>query len=434
MNLWRTEEEKTHPLAQRYCTTEDIHCDQALVKYDILGSMAHARMLMETGMLEASEWIKLHDALFDLLVGGVELTPEDEDVHTKIEVLLTERLGELGGKLHTGRSRNDQVLLDTRLLARERLVSAALSCVRLAAVLSTFARKHADTPMPGYTHSRKAMPTTVGTWAAAHAEGLIDHLRCMDSAYDLVGCNPLGAAAGYGVPIHLDSRRTAELLGFERTPASPLYSINSRGILEHQLLSTMAGTMLSVSRMADDLVLFSREELGFFRIPEGFTTGSSIMPQKRNPDVLELARARAASVVSCAVQTAMIVKGLSSGYHRDMQQTKGPLISGLDSTCLTLEVLRPLVRGLEVDQKALRKAMSPELYATAEVYALVKAGKPFRSAYRQVKTSSGASAEGEVHSGPPRVDLQPLYSSLKHSRKCWVNRRERLRRTLENLL
>lgn len=434
MNLWQTEEERTDPLAQRYCTEEDLHCDRALIKYDILGSMAHARMLMETGILDGSEWSMLHEALFDILVGEVVLGPEDEDVHTRIENLLTDRLGELGGKLHTGRSRNDQVLLDTRLLCREKLVEAALSCVRLAASLAAFSGKQGDAPMPGYTHSRKAMPTTVGTWAAAHAEALVDHLRCIDATYELVGCNPLGAAAGYGVPMHLDTRRTAELLGFERTPVSPLYTINSRGILEHQLLSTLAGLMLSLSRMADDLVLFSREELGFFRIPQGFTTGSSIMPQKRNPDVLELVRARAASVVCQATQTAMIVKGLSSGYHRDLQQTKGPLISGLESTCMTLSVLRPLVGGLEVNRKALEKAMSPELYSTAEVYALVEEGTPFRSAYRKVKATKALPEGIGAHGGPPDIDLQPLYSSLKHARKCWVNRRARLRRALENLL
>ena len=378
-----------------YTAGQDRVLDAALVEADCFGTAAHATMLsrlaLQPPLLSPADAqaivAELRNVLADAAAGKFAITLEDQDVHLAVERRLTEKLGDLGKRVHACRSRNDQVAVDLRLFAKVRLQEAALAAAELARALLAFARRHEKVPMVGRTHMQPAMPSSVGLWASAWAESLLDDLVLLRTAYELNDQCPLGSAASYGVPLPIDRQLTSDLLGFARPVHNVLHANQARGKLEAIILSALGQAMLTLSRFAQDLILFSMPEFGYFRLPTEFTTGSSIMPQKRNPDVPELLRAKAAKVLAYANLVAEIVRAAPSGYNRDLQETKAPFMEGFELAISSLRILAPLVAGLEVDAAALRRGFGPDVYATDRALELVAQGMPFRDAYHEVKAN-----------------------------------------------
>jgi argininosuccinate lyase len=378
------------PRIEKFTVGKDYLLDQRLTPFDCQASVAHARMLGKVGLLPDGEVEQLIEGLEEIatLAGAGEFTilPEQEDCHTAIEQWLVDKLGDTGKRIHLGRSRNDQVLTALRLYYKAALKSLRLDVKGLAKRVRRFARRHRALSMPGYTHMRKAMPSTVGCWAEALADSLKDDDLLLRSAEKLMDQSPLGSGAGYGVPLPLDRAMTAKELGFARVQQNPVYVQWSRGKFEAAMVHAISQVLLDLNRVAADLVYFSMPQFGYFKLPSEMCTGSSIMPQKQNPDVLELVRARYHAVVACETQLRATVANLPHGYHRDLQLTKEPTFNAMDMAGETVAIMDLVFRGLKVDKLALKAAMTPELYATERAYKLVtEAGMTFRDAYAKVK-------------------------------------------------
>ena len=388
------------PQVERFTVGEDYLLDRDLVRADCLGSAAHATMLAQVGLLTGEERDRLLEGLCavlaDYAAGRFSIRPDQEDVHTAIEEYLTQRLGDLGKKLHTGRSRNDQVLLDLRLWGKEKLHALAEAVIGMVRSLAAFAKKHEFVPMPGRTHMQIAMPSSLGLWAGASAEALLDDMELLVAAHDLGDQSPLGSGAGYGSALPLDRKMVADLLGFAKVQNNVLYCANSRGKTELAALQACGQVMLDLSRLAQDLLVGSMPEFGYFRIPEELCTGSSMMPQKRNPCALELVRAKAAGVLASEQAVAGILRSLPSGYNRDFQETKGPFMRGIEATLGSLRVMDLTIQRLEVVEENLRRGFGPEIFATDRALELVQEGQPFRDAYREVAAHLDALADRDA--------------------------------------
>lgn len=373
---------------ESFTVGNDAELDSRLVSYDCLASIAHAKMLGKIGILKKSETQKLVRELHRIILldkaGKFKIRRGQEDCHTAIEQHLTARLGEVGKKIHTARSRNDQVLTALRLYYKDQLIFCRTAINALIDGLSAFARKYGTVRFPGYTHTRKAMPSSVATWSRAFGDSMKDNLKLLDVVGQTIDQSPLGTGAGYGVPLAIDRRYTAKMLGFTHIQTNPIYTHNSRGKFESSILHVLSQIMLDINKMATDLIMFSMPEFGYFVLPKEFCTGSSIMPQKMNPDVLELLRAKYHVVLSYEITVKSLVGNLISGYHRDLQLTKEPVMKGFDSTQESVKVMTLVFSKLSVDQDRCRQAMTTDVFATADVYALVKKGVPFRDAYRQI--------------------------------------------------
>ncbi|MDC0709266.1 argininosuccinate lyase [Stigmatella sp. ncwal1] len=367
---------------------DDPQVDLALAPHDALGSAAHARMLARVGLLSQADMQALVTALRSLhdeaRAGAFTIRPEQEDGHTALEAALVERVGEPGRRIHLGRSRNDQVQLALRLLLREEVLVLGARAAELAGAFLDFAQAHADKPMPGYTHMRRAMPSTFGLWGAAFAEALLEELEALKGLWARVDRCPLGAAAGFGVPLPIDREYVATLLGFSRVQRSPIDVQNSRGRLETATLSWACSISSGLEKWLWDLALFTTEEFGFLTLPDAFTTGSSIMPQKKNPDVVELARGRCRELRGMARQVEEVASGLPSSYHRDFQLLKRPTLTALTSLRELLEVATRLVPVLQLRAEAAARACDDTLYAAHHAFTLAGRGLPFRDAYREV--------------------------------------------------
>ncbi len=377
----------------RFTVGEDPVVDLALVPHDALGSAAHARMLARVGLLPEADMRALVTALHTLhaeaRAGAFTIRPEQEDGHTALEAALVERVGEPGRRIHLGRSRNDQVQLALRLLLREEVLVLGARAAELAGAFLDFAQAHANVPMPGYTHMRRAMPSTFGMWGAAFAEGLLEELEALRGLWARLDRCPLGAAAGFGVPLPIDRQYVATLLGFSRVQRSPIDVQNSRGRHETATLAWANSVAGGLEKWLWDVSLFSTEEFGFLSLPDAFTTGSSIMPQKKNPDVVELARARCRELRGLARQVEEVAGGLPSSYHRDFQLLKRPTLAALGSMRELLDVLTRLVPVLQIRAEAAARASDDTLYAAHQAYVLVGRGMPFRDAYREVARQLG---------------------------------------------
>jgi len=372
----------------RFTVGEDPDTDLTLLPWDCLGSAAHAKMLAATGLLEASDAGALVRGLKRISnlarQNAFPIPPHLEDGHTAIEADLTRSLGAVGQRIHLGRSRNDQVILAFRLYLRDALLRLGLRVSDLAEAFLAFARAYQDVPLPGYTHLRRAMPSTFGMWAAAFAEGLLEELEALQSVYQRLDRCPLGSAAGFGVPLPIDRELTAKLLGFSKVQRSPIDVQNSRGRHETAMLQWAASTGGVIEKFLWDVSFYSTEEFGFLKLPDAFTTGSSIMPQKKNPDVVELGRGRCRELRGTAGLVEQIASGLPSSYHRDLQLLKRPVILGLRQAEELFSVLVRLIPALEVNAEATATASTDELYAAHQAYVYVQGGLPFREAYRKV--------------------------------------------------
>jgi argininosuccinate lyase len=372
---------KIDQLIEDFTVGSDYLLDQALLTADCQGSIAHARTLERAGILTAAETARLIQELETIERDGLTLRKEDEDVHTALENVLCARLGDLGKKIHTGRSRNDQVMVDLQLWSRGQLQAIHAQGLTLAETINEFARQHPDV-MPGYTHMQRAMPSSIPLLAGSYIESLLDDLCILETAMNINNVNPLGSAAGYGSSLNLDRDYTAQLLGFHGS-RNPIY-VQNRPKLMSIMLFSLAGFMKTLDKIAADLLLFTMAEFRFFSLPEAFCTGSSIMPQKKNYDVLELTRAKAAQLHGLLASVEMLGSKLPSGYNRDYQLTKGPLFEAVRITSQSLAVMTGIFQQLEVNSERLRQAISPELFATDRAYELVQAGTPFRTAYLMV--------------------------------------------------
>jgi len=380
-------------IALRFTTGRDPELDLRLVRHDAVASAAHARMLCEIGVLEPRELAGLLVELRGIAEDGLEISVEEEDGHTAIENRLTARLGAAGRRIHTGRSRNDQVIAALRLFGREAVLTLAQRLVELALQLVELAGEHGDTSLPGYTHTRQAMPSTLGLLLGAHAEALLDALPWLRVAFEHLNRSPLGSASGFGVALPLDRQRVADLLAFDRVQQNAIAVQNDRGKTEMLVLGAVLGPVQDLARLAADLIWYSSDELGFVRLGTEVTTGSSIMPNKRNPDALELVRAGAARIKGWHAAVAAVTCGLSSGYHRDLQLTKEPLLEGLQSTLDMLAVMSRVLGSLEVDVTRCRAAVQPGAAATDVLYGRVAEGEAFRDAYRAVAGDPAAAVE-----------------------------------------
>jgi len=408
----------------RYTARDDFRLDQRLLPFDIAATAAHVRGLGRVGVLDASEAVRLTDALEslaeDVRAGRFVLTERDEDGHTAIEMRLQERLGDLGKKVHAGRSRNDQVLVAMRLYEKDALLSIGDACAAAADALLALAAREEATPMPGYTHLQRAVPSSLGYWAAAIAEGLTDAMESIASARRLVDRSPLGGAAGFGVNLPLDRSGVADDLGFAGVAVNPLASQSSRGIVEAMVLSACWSASAIVRRFAWDLSLFTMSELGFVKLDDALTTGSSIMPQKRNPDVIELMRG-ACSVVQGALSEVQSIVALPSGYHRDLQLTKGPTMRAIDETLATVRLVPRVLAGMTFHRDRMVAAVTPECFATDRAVELTASGMPFRDAYKKVAAEIAELSQGDAsaslrartsYGSPGRLALEDIAARL----------------------
>tara|TARA_R110002020_G_scaffold86363_21_gene212838 strand:- start:1721 stop:3019 length:1299 start_codon:yes stop_codon:yes gene_type:complete len=383
--LWQKPGVQVDPRIQAFLAGDDVVLDREFIQDDITASAAHARGLARIGILTSSECDELCrelDALSeDLKSGAFVLDDRFEDCHSAIESRLIERLGDTGRKIHTGRSRNDQVLVATRLWLKRKLLELQALCRETAEVC--LQRAEADSiPMPGYTHLQRAVVSSTAMWWAGFAEAFIDNAVRAKQAHDWIDANPLGTAAGYGVNLPLDREGSTKELGFARMQVSPIYAQLSRGKFEIAAVDALGAATLDLRRLAWDLSLFTTAEFGFVSLPAQYTTGSSIMPNKRNPDLVELLRATYASIAASRTELEQLLS-LPSGYHRDLQFTKGALFHAFGRGLGAMALLPNLLRGMEWKPDRLAGAFDNGMYATDKAVELAVAGLPFREAYKQ---------------------------------------------------
>ena len=414
--LWENTEHSASEATLQY-TMEPKAYENRFLPYDVLTNLAHVTMLHRQGFLDDGELAALRDALTDLYHEADEV--EGEDVHTFVEERVTRRT-EAGKRMHLARSRNDQVFVDTRLFMKDAAIDLAHRILDFADALRTFAEEK-NALIPGYTHQQQAMPSSTGLWASSYVDALIDDVKSLRATYRIVDANPLGAAASYGTSLDIDRDLTTELLGFSQKQHNPIYCSN-RGKQELQLLQTLDLVMLDVQKFAEDVINFS-EDQQFFELADDYTTGSSIMPKKRNPDILELARAKAEEVSAGKEAVRRIIGKLPSGYNRDSQQTKGHLIEGVDTVRATLDILTPLVESMELSDDF---EVDAGIFAAYTANQLVTEGMPFRDAYHEVKSSG----EYETHDAV----AEPVHQPFGDLRAFWADEREAFDAMSERLL
>jgi argininosuccinate lyase len=396
-----------------YTAAEDRLWDGRLIAWDILGSLGHVEGLLASRLLSQAEYqalrAGLRKALNEVDEGRLRVTADDEDVHTAVETWLTRQVGPVGERLHTGRSRNDQVACDLRLYLKDRLLLLQDEALDLAESLLVFAERHQRVLWPGYTHTRRAMPSSAGLWAAAFAEGVIDTVEALPAVWVKVDRSPLGSAAGYGVPLSLKREVAARALGFGEVEHNVALVQNGRGKLEALVLFWCVQLGHELAKLSTDIIHFSSDEYGFLVLPPDLATGSSIMPHKRNPDLFELTRGRVAALEGDLVAVLQIRGKLGSGYHRDFQLLKEPLMRGVDRLEGMLSMLAVTVPRLGVDPAIGRDILSGGPLATDEVMRRVERGSAFRSAYREV---AAAIREGDWWREPSTDEIISRRRSL----------------------
>ena len=385
--LWNKGTSATEAV-ERFTVGNDRELDLRLARYDVQGSRAHIRMLEKIGLLGADEYAALDAALARIAerieAGDFTLEPDVEDIHSQVELLLTRELGEAGKKIHSGRSRNDQVLVDLKLFLRDELKAVREEALTLFRTLQALSEKHKEVLLPGYTHAQVAMPSSFGLWFGAYAEALVDDMYALGGAYRIVNRNPLGSAAGYGNSFPLDRQMTTDLLGFDSPVYNSVAAQMQRGRTERAVASALGGIALTLNKFAADCCLYMCPNFGFIHFPDELTTGSSIMPHKKNPDVWEILRGKCNRVLSCENEIALLCSNMPHGYHRDYQLLKDILFPALTLMHECLQMTDYMLQHIEVNTKILDNPLYDCLFTVEEVNRRTLAGTPFREAYRQV--------------------------------------------------
>jgi len=387
MKLWQKGFEVSKQI-EKFTVGKDREMDLMLAEHDVIGSLAHAKMLNTIDLLTNEELDQITQGLLEILneinQGEFIIEPNVEDVHSQVELLLTRRLGDVGKKVHSGRSRNDQVLLDLKLFLRAQIKNTVLETKNLFDTLIELSNKHKEMLMPGYTHYQIAMPSSFGLWFGAYAESLIDDIVSMNAAYKIVNKNPLGSAAGYGSSFPLNRSMTTELLGFEVMNYNVVYAQMGRGKTERIVAQAMANIGATLGKMSQDICLFINQNFGFISFPDELTTGSSIMPHKKNPDVFELIRAKSNKLMALPNEIALITANLSSGYHRDMQLIKESFMPAFQELNDCIEIANYAITQIEVKENILNDTKYKYLFSVEAVNQLVLEGYSFRDAYQKV--------------------------------------------------
>jgi argininosuccinate lyase len=386
--LWSKESTATSALVERFTVGRDKEFDVLLAEYDVLGSLAHTEMLEAVGLLSKEDLVSIQGGLRQILAeireGGFTIDKEVEDVHSQVEGLLTLRIGEAGKKIHSGRSRNDQVAVDIKLYLRAQVLAIKEEVSMLFQQLIALSEQYKDRLLPGYTHLQIAMPSSFGLWFGAYAESLVDDLEMLAAAYQVVNKNPLGSGAGYGSSFPLDREMTTRLLGFRTLNYNSVYAQMSRGKTEKIVATGLASVAGTIGRLAMDCCLYINQNFGFISFPPEFTTGSSIMPHKKNPDVFELIRGKCNRIQSTPNELTLLIDNLPSGYHRDLQLTKEILFPAIQEGLACLEMTRLMLGHIRVKDNILEDEKYKYLFSVEAVNQLISRGIPFREAYRQV--------------------------------------------------
>ncbi|RMG79724.1 MAG: argininosuccinate lyase [Bacteroidetes bacterium] len=415
-------------MTEAFTIGQDRELDLRLAPWDVLGSLAHIKMLTAVGLLSATELEQLERALRDIYAqtqtGDFEIEPGVEDVHSQVELMLTRQLGDVGKKIHSGRSRNDQVLVDLRLFFRAEIREIVTDTKALFDTLQQLSEQHADVLMPGYTHLQVAMVSSFGLWFGAYAESLADDLRLWQSVFHIINQNPLGSAAGYGNSFPLNRQMTTRLLGFEDLCYNVIHAQSGRGKTELYLSFAVAALAHTLGKLAMDVCLFCNQNYGFLQFPDELTTGSSIMPHKKNPDVFELLRAKSGQLQSLPNQIMLLTGNLPSGYHRDFQLLKEMVFPALDTLKSCLRMTRHALSKAKVNPQILKDDKYKYLFSVEVVNELVLKGMPFRDAYKAVARQI---ADGSF--SPPKTVRHTHEGSIGNL--CTEQIRQKMAQTLD---
>jgi argininosuccinate lyase len=388
MKLWQKENNTTSEWIEKFTVGKDNELDIVLAEFDVLGSLAHTEMLESIGLLTKEELTQIHEELKKILQeikqGQFKIQDGVEDIHSQIELMLTQRIGEAGKKIHSGRSRNDQVLVDIKLYLRHELRQIAQLVHSLFNQLIHLSDTHRSKLLPGYTHLQIAMPSSFGLWFGAYAESLTDDMELLIAAYNVANKNPLGSGAGYGSSFPLDRTKTTELLGFKTLNYNVVYAQMTRGKTEKIVAMAMASVAATLSKLAYDVCLYINQNFGFITFPDNLTTGSSIMPHKKNPDVFELIRAKCNKLQALPNELTMLINNLPSGYHRDMQLTKESLFPAIVELKNCIETTELMLQHIQIKKDILTDDKYKYLFSVEAVNEEVLAGVPFREAYRKI--------------------------------------------------
>ena len=400
--LWEKNVKVDHDV-EAYTVGLDREMDLYLAPFDVLGSMAHITMLQSIGLLEVDELdvlLKELRKIYDVAVSGDFVIEEGvEDVHSQVELMLTRALGDIGKKIHSGRSRNDQVLVDLKLFIRSRIEDVAMAVKRLFDTLISQSNRYKDIVIPGYTHLQVAMPSSFGLWFGAYAESLADDLTVLRAAYEVANRNPLGSAAGYGSSFPLNRQMTTDLLGFDSMAYNVVYAQMGRGKTERIVAQAIAGIAATLSKLAFDACMFNSQNFGFIKLADEFTTGSSIMPHKKNPDVFELTRAKCNKLQALPMEITLITNNLPSGYFRDLQLIKENFLPAFDSIIDIINMVDSMLSQVKVNTEVATDPRYKLMYSVEEVNRRVTEGTPFRDSYKQV------GLEIEAGNFEPRYDI-----------------------------
>ena len=423
MKIWNQNSKNNNSAIDQFLSSEDIVLDQELFLYDIEASVAHVHELQNIHILNGAEAKKIISCLRRLAklfqANKFKLTSRYEDCHSAIEDYLTKELGSLGQKIHTGRSRNDQVMVAMRLYARDQLEHIQSINLKIAQSFLSKADLHASDPMPGYTHLQRAMPSTWGLWFGAFAESFLDNAELLKSVQSWMNINPLGTAAGYGVNLPLNRDISTRELNFKRKQLNSLYVQNSRGKFELELIGSLKQPMLDIRKFSWDMSIFLSQEFNLLSIPEQYQTGSSIMPNKSNPDVIEIMRANYSLLAGSYAELENLIS-LPSGYHRDLQLTKRSLIYSVHCVLKTMNLLPDLIKSIKINLPRSKEFIDEGMLMTDRTYELVQSGMPFREAYKKVKShqdkqeiSKDLSRKNSSSGSAYNLDLKVLRSRLK---------------------
>lgn len=445
--LWQ-DKTNLNKLIEQYTAGEDILFDQKLVSFDIYGSLAHAKMLAKQKLIEPTDLKDITTGLIEILNlyqnDKYRLNLSDEDVHTRIENDLTKKYPEAGAKLHTGRSRNDQVLVDIRLYTKTQLIDVALALVELMIAFYKQSKKLSNIPLPGMTHMQPAMLSSFGLWLGSFTESLLDDLLLIETAYSLNDQSPLGSGAAYGVTLPIDREYTAKLLGFKKVQNNALYCQNSRGKIEAVVLHSLAQVMATLNKFATDCLLFTTEPFSFITFDKSLGTGSSIMPQKQNWDALELIRARYHQVIATQLQINSSLANLPSGYNRDFQQMKGNLIGAIETVISSIQVAQLFVETMKVNKEEVNNHLPKEIFAAHWTYVLVKEKQmPFRQVYKYVKEHldeipdfnvSQLLKQGVSQGSTSNLRLPEILNTIKEEKYRWVKEKKEFEKIIKKLI